>query len=182
MGRLSFEKGHVDLIAALALLRQRNVPFHLLIVGEGPERAAIEKAREELRMQAYITLAGHRNDVRPYYAAATLYLMPSHSEGSPLALLEAMIAGVPVIASRAGGIPEIVTDESTGVLTPKRNPQAVAAAIERLLADPDLRNNLANNALRETARFSPEAYRRNLIGVYRQVLSEQISDKQGSRG
>ncbi len=129
VSRLSHEKGHVDLLEALAILKRWGVKFHLPIVGEGYERGAIERARERLGLTGDVTLAGHQNDVRPYYAAATLYLMPSHSEGSPNALLEAMAAGVPAVASSAGGIPEIMTDGRTGLLTPARNPEALAKAI-----------------------------------------------------
>ena len=170
VSRLSFEKGHLDLLEALALLKREGSAFHALVVGEGHERPALEAAIARLGLTNDVTLAGHQNDVRPYYSAATLYLMPSHSEGSPLALLEAMIAGVPVIASRAGGIPEMVTDGVSGLLTEPKNPASIAQAIGRLLKDPGLARRLAEAALADTARFSPEAYRRSLIGIYRQVL------------
>jgi glycosyltransferase involved in cell wall biosynthesis len=170
VSRLSHEKGHVDLLEALAILKRRGVRCHLLIVGEGYERAAIERARERLGLNEDVTLAGQQNDVRPYYAAATLYLMPSHSEGSPNALLEAMAAGVPAIASRAGGIPEIMTDGSTGVLVPPRRPEALADAVQRLLTHPEEAARLAANAKKETARFTADAYHRGLVEVYRRVM------------
>jgi glycosyltransferase involved in cell wall biosynthesis len=170
VSRLSREKGHVDLLEALAILKRCGVKCHLAIVGEGYERGAIERARERLGLLDDVTLIGHKNDVRPYFAMATLYLMPSHSEGSPNSLLEAMTAGVPSVASNAGGIPEIMTDERTGLLTPARNPEALAKAISRLLGDRDLAARLAANALAETARFTPDAYHAALVGVYQQVM------------
>jgi glycosyltransferase involved in cell wall biosynthesis len=172
VGRLSHEKGHLDFLEALAALKRRGVNFHALIVGEGPERAPIERLRARLQLTAAVTLGGQQNDVRPYYAAATLYVMPSHSEGSPNALLEAMAAGKPVVASEVGGIPEIVTGGRNGLLTPPRNPQALAGAIERLLKDPLEAARLAENAARETERFTYQAYHRALAGVYQRVLDQ----------
>lgn len=170
VSRLSHEKGHVDLLEALAILKRNGRKFHTVIVGEGHERAAIKSARKRLGLQDDVTLTGHRDNVRPYFAIANLYLMPSHSEGSPNSLLEAMAAGVPCVASNVGGIPEIMTDERTGLLTPERNPEVLAKAIERLLADPALGAALAANARAETARFTPDAYHAGMVQVYRHVL------------
>jgi len=117
-----------------------------------------------------VTLAGHRDDVRPYFAAANLYLMPSHSEGSPNALLEAMEARLPIIASSVGGIPEIVTHERDAILVPARRPPMLAEAIERLLRNPAEGMRLAESAWRETSKFTYDAYYRDLVEVYRRVL------------
>ena len=170
VSRLSHEKGHVDLLEALAILKRCGVKCHLAIVGEGYERGAIERARARLGLLDDVTLTGHKNDVRPYFAIARLYLMPSHSEGSPNSLLEAMTAGVPSVASNVGGIPEIMTDERTGLLTPARDPEALAKAIGRLLSDLALAERLAAGALAETARFTPDAYHAALVQVYQQVI------------
>ena len=170
VSRLSHEKGHVDLLEALAILKRNGTRCHTVIVGEGYERAAIERARERLGLRDDVTLTGHKNDVRPYFAIANLFLMPSHSEGSPNSLLEAMSAGVPCVASRAGGIPEIMTDERTGLLTPARNPEALAKAIRRLLTDPALAASLAAQALAETVRFNAGAYHAALVQVFQQVI------------
>jgi len=176
VSRLSHEKGHVDLLEALAILKRngttrgKTTKFHTVIVGEGYERGAIESALQRLGLQDDVTLTGHKDDVRPYFAIASLFLMPSHSEGSPNSLLEAMAAGVPCVASNVGGIPEIMTDERTGLLTPVRNPEAVAKAIDRLLADSALAATLAANARAEIARFTPDAYHAGMVQVYRHVL------------
>ena len=172
VSRLSHEKGHVDLLEALALVKQRGVPFHLVIVGEGRERVPIEAARARLGLSADVTLAGHKNNVRPYYAVANLYLMPSHSEGSPNALLEAMAAGIPAVASNAGGIPEIMTDGQTGLLVPPRQPEPLAQAIERVLTHPAEAAMRAARAKEETRRFTPEAYHQGLVEIYQDVLKQ----------
>jgi glycosyltransferase involved in cell wall biosynthesis len=99
-----------------------------------------------------------------------MYLMPSHSEGSPNALLEAMQAGLPIIASAVGGIPEMVTSGRDAILVPSRRPPALADAIERLLGNPAEAAQMAESALKETSRFTYDAYYRSLIEVYRRVL------------
>jgi glycosyltransferase involved in cell wall biosynthesis len=176
VSRLSHEKGHLDFLQALAVLKRRGVDFHALIVGEGPERGPIERLRERLELTAMVTLVGQQNDVRPFYAVATLYVMPSHSEGSPNALLEAMAAGIPIVAAAVGGIPEIVTSGETGLLVPPMNPEALADAMEQLLKDPALAAQFAQNALRETAKFTYEAYHQALAGIYRRVLDQPAGE------
>jgi glycosyltransferase involved in cell wall biosynthesis len=169
-GRLSREKGHADLLDAIAALRDRKI--HLVIAGDGPERARLEARRAALGLESAVTLAGFQPDMRPWYGAADIVALPSHSEGSPNALLEAMSAGLPIAATRAGGAPEIAEDEVSALLVPPREPAALARAIARLLDDPDLRRRLAC-AARETARrYSPDAYRDAMIGLYRRILDE----------
>jgi glycosyltransferase involved in cell wall biosynthesis len=172
VSRLSHEKGHLDFLQALALLKRRGMKFHAVIVGEGPERRPIESLRERLQLTADVKLVGQQNDVRPYYGVATLYVMPSHSEGSPNALLEAMAAGVPVVASAVGGIPEIVTSGTTGMLVPLRNSEALADALEQLLKDPSKAARLAENASCETKKSTYEAYHRALTAIYQRVLAQ----------
>jgi glycosyltransferase involved in cell wall biosynthesis len=181
VGRLSREKGHVDLIRALGLLRRRwpEDEFHLLLAGEGPERSRIEAARAEEGLEDRVTLTGLQRDVGPYYAIADMVVMPSHSEGSPNALLEAMIAGAPVVATRAGGIPEIVAHEETAILVESRDPEGLAAAIHRLLHDPEKRRRLGEKA-RAVARteYSPQAYRQSLGRLYAQALEDRVAEPQ----
>lgn len=173
VGRLSHEKGHADFLAALDMLRHRtSLPFHAVLVGDGPEQQRLEALRTRLGLEKAVTFAGLQHDVRPYYATATVVVMPSHSEGSPNVLLEAMAAGVPVVATRVGGVPEIAANEETALLTEPRNPEALADAMARMLSDPALRPRLAANAkaLAEN-RYSPDAYRRSLVAIYEKVLA-----------
>jgi glycosyltransferase involved in cell wall biosynthesis len=170
IGRLSREKGHVDLLGALAMVRTAGVAFHAVFVGEGVERERIEAVRARLGLQKQVTLAGLQHDVRPYYAMAQIAVMASHSEGSPNALLEAMAAGLPIVATRAGGIPEIATHEETALLVETRQPKAIAQAIQRLLEDPALRERLSTQAKSAAECYSPDAYRRSLTTIYERVL------------
>jgi glycosyltransferase involved in cell wall biosynthesis len=176
VGRFSFEKGHADFFTALDILRRQisgktSVPFHALLAGDGPERQNLEAQAAKLGIESFITIAGLQHDIRPCYSVASMVVMPSHSEGSPNVLLEAMAAGVPVVATRVGGVPEIAVDEQTALLTEPRNPEALAAGIARLLEDPALGERLAASARDLAERdYSPEAYRRALVGIYQKLL------------
>jgi glycosyltransferase involved in cell wall biosynthesis len=170
IGRLSREKGHVDLLEALAMVRAAGIAFHAVFVGEGVERKRIEAVRVRLGLQKHVTLAGLQHDVRPYYAMAQIAVMASHSEGSPNALLEAMASGLPLVATRAGGIPEIATHEEAALLVEARRPEEIAQAIQRLLGDPVLRESLSTRAKSVAERYSPDAYRRALTTIYERVL------------
>jgi glycosyltransferase involved in cell wall biosynthesis len=119
-----------------------------------------------------VTLAGHQDDVRPYYAIADVFVLPSHSEGSPNVLLEAMAAGVPVIATTAGGIPELATNGTDALLVEKRNVGGLTAAISRMLEDTALRERLSSSGQRTVFRHTPEEYYRSIASVFREVLSE----------
>jgi glycosyltransferase involved in cell wall biosynthesis len=166
VGRLSLEKGHADLIEAAA-----NLPrdFRLVIAGDGPERANLEAQRKRLRLEEVVIFAGQQSNVRPFYALADFLVLPSHSEGSPNVLLEAMSAGLPIVATDAGGIVEIASDGVTAMIVPKRDPRSFAAALQRLRSDPDLARRLGSQARSEAARYAPEAYVEAMIAIYDSV-------------
>ena len=175
MVAVSLKKGHLDLIDAVAHLRRLrpSLSFRLVLVGEGPDRRAIERKAAALGVEDRITLAGHRIDVRPYYALADLLLMPSHSEGSPNVLLEAMSAGIPVAATSVGGIPEIAGHEENALLVARGDMDAMANAAVRLLEDPGLARRLADSAVKVACNYTPEAYSQALLQLYDQVLAER---------
>ena len=172
VGRLSTEKGHADLLAAVRLLL-RNRPqlaIKLILVGDGVERPTLERAAAAPDLASSIIFAGHCLNVWPYYSLADVFALPSHSEGSPNALLEAMAAGVPIVACKVGGVPETVEDGSSALLVPPANPAAMASALARVLEDPALAARLASNGSeRLLTRFSPEARYRALLDIYRSV-------------
>jgi glycosyltransferase involved in cell wall biosynthesis len=113
VGRLSHEKGHGDLVRAFPKTRElvANSPLHLVLVGEGPERPRIEELCRSLNLTDAVTLAGQQDDINPYYAIADVFLLPSLTEGCPNVLLEAMAAGVPVVATAVGGVPVSGSEE-----------------------------------------------------------------------
>ncbi|HEV2862428.1 MAG TPA: glycosyltransferase [Pyrinomonadaceae bacterium] len=168
VGRLSREKGHVDLVGALG--RLRGVNFRLVIVGDGPERPAVERAAGERAISDRVVFAGHVSDVRPFYAMADLLALPSHSEGSPNVLLEAMASGLPVVATSVGGVPEIVAHEESALLVGARDEEAMAASIARMLRDAPLARRLAARSSELIAEhYTPDAYARSVAGLYRAV-------------
>ena len=172
VGRLSYEKGHADLIRAAAMLAAAQVPgFRIVIVGDGPERDALHRLASELRVERRVTLVGFQRDTRPYYAAAAMVAVPSHSEGSPNVVLEAMAAGLPIVANAVGGVPEILEECVTGLMVPAHAPEAMAKAIASVQANPELGARLGAAARqRAAADYTPEAYRRALVRFYQETL------------
>lgn len=174
IGRLSREKAQADLIAAVAHLLRMNPQrmLRLVLVGDGPDRQRLQESAAAAGLSRMIVFAGQQNDVRPWYGIAQLFVLSSMSEGSPNVLLEAMAAGVPIVSTAVGGVPEMLEHDWSGLLAPPGNHQALAVQMERLIADPALAARLARNAavaVRE--RFSPDAYRRAVIEAYADLVS-----------
>ena len=173
VGRLSREKGHADLIEAMALVQasSRN-PVRLVIVGDGPERAALRSKVAALKLEQSVIFEGFQSDVTPYYQIADMAVLPSHSEGSPYALLESMAAGVPALATSVGGVPEIAKDNETGFLVERECPERLGARILELMEDEALRHRVSRAAKERVNDFNPETYRKNLTQLYLRVLAE----------
>ena len=151
IGRLSPEKGHAVMVKALAELAASAdgvPPWRAAIAGGGPEEAPVGALVESAGLGARVRLLGRREDVSSLHAAADIFVLPSLSEGLPLALLEAMNAGAAIVASDVGGIPEVVTHGETALLCPPGDPSALAATIRRLLGDPGERKRLGAAARR----------------------------------
>lgn len=176
IGRLSKEKGHADLLHALAQVQAARPELHwkAVLAGDGPERTNLERLSEQLGLNGRVIFAGFHSDVAPLYAIAEVFVLPSHSEGSPNVLLEAMSARLPVVATRAGGTPEIAVDGETALLMPVRDPDALARALERMLQDDALRRRLGDAGFeRAAAVFSPERYMRTLAGIYAEAVAKR---------
>jgi glycosyltransferase involved in cell wall biosynthesis len=168
VGRLSREKDHLTLLRAVERIRKLHP--HLLIVGEGPERVRIEQEIVRLGLSEQVTLTGHQPSAEAYYGIANLAVLSSLSEGSPNALLEAMAAGVPVVATSVGGIPEIVRHGESALLVPPGDRDALAAAMAKLLTDPSLARQLTDRArMLILVKHSPQARVQHLVDIYRAV-------------
>jgi len=137
VARLAEVKRLDILIAAMASDRLRAGNAHLVLVGDGPMREALVRQAEEAGLRTRVHFAGTRSDIRPYLAAASVMCLSSRSEAQPIAILEAMASGLPVVATRVGGIPEMVEDGMTGLLVEPGDPELLARALERALTDPD---------------------------------------------
>lgn len=142
VGRLTPIKGIEFVLRACALLiGQRPMSqIHVLVVGDGPLREALEELARCLGISKRVTFLGERQDVLHLLGLFDVFVMPSLHEGIPMALLEALGAGCPVVASNVGGIPEIIRDGVDGMLVPSKDPEAIAAAISALQMSESLRS------------------------------------------
>lgn len=146
VGNLEAKKGHIFLFEACKVLKEKGYKLRLLVVGSGREKKRLESKIDDLRLENEVVLTGRRSDVPELLAASDIFILPSLWEGLPNALLEAMEAGLPVVATRVGGVPELVTDDETGLLVDAEDGKALAEAVERIIRDSDLGRRLSQNA------------------------------------
>lgn len=140
------EKRHVDLIEACqAVLAQRSDVIFVL-VGDGPERPAVEAAVRQRGIEGSVRFTGTRRDALSFISQCDLFVLPSSYEGLGISVLEALALGRPVVATRVGGIPEVVRDGIDGLLVQSRNPARLAEAILKVLDDPELQERFAGSA------------------------------------
>ena len=142
VGRLELEKGHPTLLEAWPLVLEACPSAYLLIVGEGSRLDALHEIAREQGIEHHVVFTGRRDDIPAVTAAFDVAVLPSYREAQGLTILEAMALSRPVVASRVGGIPEMIEDGVTGLLVPPQDPPALAAAIVRLLSDHPLADML----------------------------------------
>lgn len=178
VGRLVERKGAEYAIRAIAALRGQGREVRLVVVGDGPERPKLEALATELGVADSVRLAGAlpHDAVAAHYRSASALLMPAvtdwkgEQEGFGMVLVEAMASGLPIVASRSGGIPDVVIDGETGLLVPERDAAALASAATRLLDDPMLSARLAEGGReRLQERFAPERIAQGFDAVYRRA-------------
>ncbi len=133
------QKAYPDLLAAARLLADRNVPARFVVVGQGPLEAEIRALRASLGLEHSVDLLGFRPDVLRILAACDLFVLASHYEGYPIAIMEALAVGLPIVATAVGGVPDGVREGVEGLLVPPKHPDLLAAAIETLVLDPQRR-------------------------------------------
>jgi glycosyltransferase involved in cell wall biosynthesis len=172
VGRFSKPKDFVTLARSLAMLDRGS--FRALLVGDGPDRAELEAELQHLGLDGAVELLGTREDVAELLAGADVFVLSSTSEGLPISILEAMAAGLPVVASSVGGVPEAVVDGETGLLVPPGDPAALAAALRRLTTDGELRRRLGTAALaRAEALFDLPRFQDAHVEVYSRTLADR---------
>ena len=171
VGRLAPVKGGFVLIAALAQLPDVTLD----IVGDGPSREALAERAAALGLADRVVFHGYMDEtgVRDRLAAADVFVLTSFAEGVPVVLMEALAAGVPAVATRIAGIPELIDDGVTGLLVPPAEPTATADAVRRLLDDPELRNRIAAAGREKVEReFNLETESERLANLMTTALSE----------
>ena len=178
VGRYAEEKNHALLIDALAELAPSRPPLRALLVGTGPLKAELAERVRRLGLEDVVQLTGTRLDAVDLVAAAAVFVLSSNREGLPVALLEAMSVGCPVVATAVGGVPGVVDDEETGLLVPAGDSSALAVAIARLLDDSALRTLLAENGKRTVERdFSEQA----MLEGYEAAYVSAVAARRGRR-
>jgi glycosyltransferase involved in cell wall biosynthesis/peptidoglycan/xylan/chitin deacetylase (PgdA/CDA1 family) len=167
VARLSPEKGADTLVEAFAAILPSYPGARLMIVGDGPERARLEGQANSLGLRDSVEFLGYRPDVAACLRQFDVFVLPSLTEGIPLALLEAMAAERAVVATAVGGVPEVIEDGESGILTPPAEPASMAVAIGNLLSDPSRRLALgARAAARVRERFGEDTMARAYFRLY----------------
>ena len=175
VGALEARKGQAVLLDAVA--RLRNPRVRVLCAGAGSLQEALRARCAALGLSAQVVFLGRVDDVTTVLAAADVVVMPSLQEGLGVAAVEAMAAGRPVIASRVGGLPELLDEGMAGVLVPPHDPAALAVAIEGLLRDPARARALgAAGRERVRSRFTTAAMAEATLALYRRLVREGDDD------
>ena len=181
MARLVWEKGLSHLLEAWREVQQAEAGAILLLAGDGPERAALEAQADSLSLHGSVRFLGMREDVAALLGSLDVFVMPSVSEGLPLALLEAMSAGLPVVATNVGGMPDALAAGAAGIIVRAADPQALSAAILRLLRDPVAASQLGEaGAARFRARYTAEAMAHAYQSLYLAAESRSADSATGA--
>ena len=161
------EKDHLTLIAAADLLAPDFPELEIQIVGDGPRRAELEALVRARRLEHRVHFLGHREDVAPLLATADVFVLPSRSEAFPNSAIEAMAAGLPVVASRVGGLLDLIDDGQTGLLAQPGNPDSFAAALRQLLDNPGRAREMGERARAHVRqRYSFDRMVQSFEGLY----------------
>jgi glycosyltransferase involved in cell wall biosynthesis len=171
VGRMVRQKGYPDLVRAARRLVDRYPEARLVIAGKpSDDTAAVEREIARVNLHDNVMLLGMRPDVPQLLMSADVYVMPSLWEGAPIALLEAMASGTPVVATRVGGIPGVVSDGRNGLLVEPHNPVDLAEAIDALLKDPERAHRLGSAGRQTAQRFGAREWARRIEAQYESAL------------
>ncbi|MDO5400295.1 MAG: glycosyltransferase [Eubacteriales bacterium] len=165
IGRFNQQKNHEGLLRAFALVHKTHPSCRLRLVGEGELRRDMEALAQTLGIGEAVEFCGLRSNVYPLLREADVFLLPSHFEGMPMTLIEAMGTGLPIVATAVGGVPDMLSDGVSALLTPCRE-EDVAAACEALADSEDLRRRLGLAARAASIRFSAGTMARQYLNVY----------------
>ena len=173
VGFLREPKGMDNLVRATAALARSLPTVKVLVAGEGPDRQMLERLIDELGVRDNVMLLGLRRDVPDVLAALDVAVCPSDSEGSPLSVMEYMDAGLPVVGTRVGGVPDLIDEGVEGLLVPRRDPEALAAALAKLLQDPATARAMGERGRARRAReFDIDVMVSNLESLYLRLYGQ----------
>jgi glycosyltransferase involved in cell wall biosynthesis len=174
VGTLRPQKAHGTLLRGLTPLRAEWPGVRLLIIGSGPERSALEQLAQELGVDASVRFLGDRADIPDLLAALDVAVCCSDFEGSPLSVMEYMDAGLPIVATTVGGVPDLIDNEVHGLLVPPGDPDALAAAIAAQLRDRERARAMGTRAReRRRTEFDIEVQVRRIEALYTELLEQR---------
>jgi glycosyltransferase involved in cell wall biosynthesis len=174
IGRMTAIKRLRDVLAAFRWLRDMGVAATLCLVGDGPDRDDVERTASQLGIIRDTLFLGYQKDVAPYYALFDAFFLPSANEGTPVVAIEALAAGRPVVATRVGGVPDVVTHGEDGFLSSAGDVEGLAQSLARLANDPDLRHRLGEaGRARVLDRYRVSRLVDDVDTLYRELLTEQ---------
>jgi glycosyltransferase involved in cell wall biosynthesis len=169
--RLRKEKGNRFLIHAIPIVLQQFPDTTFFIIGDGPLWDDLNQLAQTLKVQDHLIFTGFYQNIPQALAALDIKVLPSLTEGCPYALIEAMVAGKPIVATNVGGIAEMMVHGEDSLLVPPQDPEQLAEGIIRLLKNPSLAQQLGNEAKQRSRRFSVEQIVRQHEAIYEEVLS-----------
>ena len=182
IGRMTGVKRTDHVLLAFRELRECGVDAFLCLVGDGPDRPAIERRAKELGIMRNTLFLGFQQDVAPFYAAFDALLLPSVSEGTPVSAIEALAAGRPVVATRVGGVPDVVRDGVDGLLAEPGAIEELSDGLERLARDPELRERMgAAGRERVAGRYGVGRLVDEMDLLYRSLLEANSSSSRTIR-
>jgi len=170
VGNLRPGKGQDVVIQVATELRDAFPILRYVLVGDGPQRRAIEMEIERRGLRSHVVIHAGETDARRVYAAFDVAIQASESEGMPNAVLEAAAAGLPIVASDAGGTREIITSERDGILVPVGDIGSLTAAVARVTSDPDLRVRMGIAAARRSLDFTPARLAQETADLYLRLI------------
>lgn len=172
IGRFRPEKGVQYLIDAMYIIRKKTQLTRLILVGEGPEEANLRELAQKLNLQSCIDFIGKIpiENVPCYLAASDVFVLPSLSEGMPNVVLEAMAAGLPIVATKVGGLPEIIKNGENGFLVEPKNAEQISEKVSLILMDSRLRETLSRNNRENSKNFNWDNIAQKLEGIYKKYI------------
>ena len=165
-----YHKDHPNFVHAAAIALNSNPKLHFIAVGSGVRLTAMQELAQELGIADKLCFTGMQKQVGSFLKALDIFVLASKKEGLGTSVLDAMSVGLPIIGTRAGGIPEMIEDGISGLLVEKRNPEALAKAMLLLADDPDLRKRLGEGALSRVQHFSKEQMTRKNLELYKKLI------------
>ena len=173
VGRFGPVKGYDTFLEAAALLRARQPKVQFLLVGEGGEEVRLKRLAEQLRIEDRILFLGWQHDIPEILSALDLFVLPSRNEGMSRTLVQAMAMGKPIVATRVGGVPEVLGEGEAGLLVPPDDPVQLSQAIELLLTDGELARKLGEGGKRRAPAYSAERMVAEIESLYETLLRKK---------